>query len=32
LLEYFDDDAWHDVHPLLLDVPEFKTALAKLSS
>jgi len=32
LLEYFDDDAWHDVHPLLLDVPEFKAALAKLSS
>jgi AAA ATPase domain len=30
LLEYFDEEAWHDVHPLLLDVPEFKAALAKL--
>jgi hypothetical protein len=30
LLEYVDEEAWHDVHPLLLDVPEFKTALAKV--
>jgi hypothetical protein len=31
LLEYRDEntDAWHDVHPLLLDVPEFKAALAQ---
>lgn len=29
LLEYVDDEeAWHDVHPLLRDVPEFKDALA----
>jgi AAA ATPase domain len=34
LLEYRDEntDVWHDVHPLLLDVPEFKAALAKLES
>jgi len=32
LLEYCEDDSdgerWHDVHPLLRDVPEFKDALA----
>jgi hypothetical protein len=36
LLEYPGDDleegVWNDVHPLLLDVPEFKTALAKLDA
>jgi len=31
LLEYLDDEeTWHDVHPALLDVPEFKDALIQL--
>lgn len=30
LLEYVDKEAWHDVHPVLRDVPEFKDALAHL--
>ncbi|MBW4622776.1 MAG: ATP-binding protein [Cyanosarcina radialis HA8281-LM2] len=31
LLEYQQDETWHDVHPVLRDVPEFKEALAQLS-
>lgn len=27
LLEYCEEESWHDVHPLLQDVSEFKTAL-----
>jgi hypothetical protein len=27
LLEYRDTESWHDVHPILRDVSEFKTAL-----
>lgn len=30
LLEYSEDETWHDVHPLLLDVQEFKDALDSL--
>lgn len=29
LLEYLDEESWHDVHPVLRDVPEFKAALIK---
>ncbi|HEY9908757.1 MAG TPA: ATP-binding protein [Thermosynechococcaceae cyanobacterium] len=32
LLEYFEEDKWHDVHPILRDVPEFKQALDRLPS
>jgi len=28
LLEYYDEEVWHDVHPILKDVPEFKDAVA----
>jgi hypothetical protein len=27
LLEYREEESWHDVHPVLWDVPEFKAAL-----
>ncbi len=31
LLEYlFEGENWHDVHPILLGVSEFKSAIAKL--
>lgn len=30
LLEYREEESWHDVHPVLRDVPEFKAALARL--
>jgi len=30
LLEYSEEESWHDVHPLLQDVSEFKTALGKM--
>jgi hypothetical protein len=29
LLEYLDEESWHDVHPVLRDVPEFKAALTQ---
>jgi hypothetical protein len=29
LLEYREEEPWHDVHPVLRDVLEFKTALSK---
>jgi hypothetical protein len=32
LLEYRADEAWHDVHPVLMGVPEFKAALEKQQS
>lgn len=32
VLEYAEAETWHDVHPVLLDVPEFKEAFAKLPS
>lgn len=31
LLEYQDEETWHDVHPVLREVPEFKAALAQLT-
>jgi hypothetical protein len=30
LLEYREEECWHDVHPVLRDVPEFEAALRKL--
>jgi len=30
LLEYSEKESWHDVHPLLQDVSEFKTALEQM--
>jgi AAA ATPase domain len=29
LLEYREEESWHDVHPVLRDVPEFKAALTQ---
>jgi hypothetical protein len=29
LLEYREEESWHDVHPVLRDVPEFKEALSR---
>lgn len=32
LLEYCEEESWHDVHPLLTDVSEFKSALEKMQN
>jgi hypothetical protein len=31
LLEYREEESWHDVHPVLREVPEFQAALSPQS-